>query len=357
MDEPCSALDPTSTRRIEETIAELARRGDDRDRHAQHAAGGPGLAAGGVLPRRAGRRPATIVESGPTEQLFERPQPTRAPPTTSTAGSGDDRHRARRRRRSAPGGSRCRARIVARLGAARPRLPRRRHRRRHVRAGRSPARSGCSSATSRSRPCATTGCTSSPQTQLESRAQPDRHRGGPASARSRSRSSRWSSRFPLALLFALFITDYAPTRLKCCAGLGVDLMAAVPSIIYGLWGFFLLQPHAIDLSRWLSQHLGWFPFFHVDTDPNAAVWQQSRYTSSAFIAGLAVSMMAIPLACAVMRGGLRPGAARRARGGDGARRDPVGRGANGRAAVRPAAASSAARCWRSAARSARPPPC
>ena len=81
----------------------------------------------------------------------------------------------------------------------------------------------------------------------------------------------------------------------------VDLMAAVPSIIYGLWGFFLLQPHAIDVARWLSQYLGWIPIFHVDTDPNAAVWQQSRYTSSAFIAGLAVSMMAIPLACAVMR--------------------------------------------------------
>jgi phosphate transport system permease protein len=107
--------------------------------------------------------------------------------------------------------------------------------------------------------------------------------------------------FPLAVMFALFITDYAPRRLKPWLISAIDLMAAVPSIIYGLWGFFLLQPHAINLSRWLSQHFGWFPLFHVDTDPNAAVWQQSRYTSSAFIAGLAVSMMAIPLACAVIR--------------------------------------------------------
>ncbi|MGO8876053.1 MAG: phosphate ABC transporter permease subunit PstC [Acidimicrobiales bacterium] len=107
--------------------------------------------------------------------------------------------------------------------------------------------------------------------------------------------------FPLAIMFALFITDYAPKRIKSWLVSAVDLMAAVPSIIYGLWGFFLLQPHAIDLARWLSQHFGWFPLFHVDTDANAAVWQQSRYTSSAFIAGLAVSMMAIPLACAVMR--------------------------------------------------------
>jgi len=107
--------------------------------------------------------------------------------------------------------------------------------------------------------------------------------------------------FPLAVMFALFITDYAPKRIKAWLVSAVDLMAAVPSIIYGLWGFFLLQPHAIELARWLSQHFAWIPLFKVDTDPNAAVWQQSRYTSSAFIAGLAVSMMAIPLACAVMR--------------------------------------------------------
>jgi phosphate transport system permease protein len=106
---------------------------------------------------------------------------------------------------------------------------------------------------------------------------------------------------PLALLMALFISDFAPRWLKSWLVSAIDLMAAVPSIIYGLWGFFLLEPHAIDLARWLSQHFGFLPFFHVDTDPNAAIWQQSRYTGSAFVAGLAVAMMAIPLACAVMR--------------------------------------------------------
>src|SRR4029077_3455781 len=48
--------------------------------------------------------------------------------------------------------------------------------------------------------------------------------------------------------------------------------------------------------------LGWIPFFHVDTDPHAAAWAQSKYTGSMFIAGIAVSMMSIPIACAVMRG-------------------------------------------------------
>ena len=107
--------------------------------------------------------------------------------------------------------------------------------------------------------------------------------------------------FPLALGLALFVPTTRRSGCKSWLVSAVDLMAAVPSIIYGLWGFFLLQPHAIVVARWLSQYLGWIPIFHVDTDPNAAMWQQSRYTSSVFIAGLAVPMMAIPLACAVMR--------------------------------------------------------
>jgi phosphate transport system permease protein len=108
--------------------------------------------------------------------------------------------------------------------------------------------------------------------------------------------------FPLAFLTALFISEYAPARLKSSLVSLIDLMAAVPSIIYGLWGFYLLQPHAIYVARWLSQYMGWVPFFKVDTDPNAAVWAEYQYTASVFIAGIAVSMMVIPLACAVMRG-------------------------------------------------------
>jgi phosphate transport system permease protein len=111
--------------------------------------------------------------------------------------------------------------------------------------------------------------------------------------------------FPLALLTAIFISEYAPSWIKSWLTSAVDLMAAVPSIIYGLWGFFFLQANTIYLSRWLHQHLGFLPIFRVDTDPNAAAWAQSRYTSSAFIAGLCVSMMVIPLATAIMAGVFR----------------------------------------------------
>ena len=76
MDEPCSALDPTSTRRIEDTIAMLRDAGDDRHRHPQHAAGRPSLAAVRVLPGRAGHA-GQIVEVGATKDMFERPSDPR----------------------------------------------------------------------------------------------------------------------------------------------------------------------------------------------------------------------------------------------------------------------------------------
>jgi phosphate transport system permease protein len=107
--------------------------------------------------------------------------------------------------------------------------------------------------------------------------------------------------FPLSLATALYISEYAPARLRGSLVALVDLMAAVPSIVYGLWGFFLLQPHASEVAVFLQRHLGWIPLFAVDADPNAAVWDRSRYTASAFCAGLAVAMMVLPMACAVMR--------------------------------------------------------
>jgi phosphate transport system permease protein len=107
--------------------------------------------------------------------------------------------------------------------------------------------------------------------------------------------------FPLALMTAIYISEYAPARLRPTLVSLVDLMAAVPSIVYGLWGFFLVMPHAAALALWLQQHFGWIPIFAVDADPNAPVWDASRYVASAFCAGIAVAMMVMPMSCAVMR--------------------------------------------------------
>ena len=112
--------------------------------------------------------------------------------------------------------------------------------------------------------------------------------------------------FPLALLTALYISEYAPAWLRAFLVSMVDLMAAIPSILYGMWGYFLIMPHALYLSRWLNEYLGWLPFFHVvNGKPRAPVFNQSAYDSSPFIAGMIVSMMVIPLACAVMLGVFR----------------------------------------------------
>ncbi|RLV48443.1 phosphate ABC transporter permease subunit PstC [Nocardioides mangrovicus] len=107
--------------------------------------------------------------------------------------------------------------------------------------------------------------------------------------------------FPLSLATALYISEYAPPRVRGVLVSLVDLMAAVPSIIYGLWGFFLVEPHASQVALFLQKHLGWIPFFKVHADPDAAIWDRSRYTASAFCAGIAVAMMVLPMACAVMR--------------------------------------------------------
>ena len=108
--------------------------------------------------------------------------------------------------------------------------------------------------------------------------------------------------FPLALLTALYISEYSPLRLRAFFVSVIDLMAAIPSIVYGIWGVLLFQPHALYFARWLSEWFGWIPIFKVTgANPRDASLAQVRYDQSAFIAGLVVAMMVVPLACAVMQ--------------------------------------------------------
>jgi phosphate transport system permease protein len=107
---------------------------------------------------------------------------------------------------------------------------------------------------------------------------------------------------PLALGTALFISDVAPRRLRRTLVAMVDLMAAVPSVVYGLWGLFFLQKNVIGLSRWLSDWFGWIPFLHVDgAQPGQPLASASVYTASTFIAGIVVALMVAPIQCSVMR--------------------------------------------------------
>ena len=107
---------------------------------------------------------------------------------------------------------------------------------------------------------------------------------------------------PLALAGALYTTEYAPRGLQRTLITMVDVMAAVPSVVYGLWGFFFLQGQVLGLARWLATWFGWVPGLGVDgTDPRDPLSTATVYTSSTFIAGIVVGLMVTPLACSVVR--------------------------------------------------------
>jgi len=66
---------------------------------------------------------------------------------------------------------------------------------------------------------------------------------------------------PLSYGIALFISHYAPRRLAQSLGYVVDLLAAVPSVVFGLWGIKVLAPAVTPLYGWLVENAGWFPLF------------------------------------------------------------------------------------------------
>ncbi len=97
---------------------------------------------------------------------------------------------------------------------------------------------------------------------------------------------------PVAIAAALFISEFAPARLKPIATSLIDLLAAVPSVVYGLWGFIFLSPHMIGVAQWMSVHLSFIPFFHVSTP---------LFTSSQFIAGTILGLMVVPIVASISR--------------------------------------------------------
>lgn len=99
---------------------------------------------------------------------------------------------------------------------------------------------------------------------------------------------------PVALGIALFVTYYAPRRIAAPLAYLVDLLAAVPSVIYGLWGFFFLAPHMSGLTLWLSKYLGWTGLFHYR--PTNAPNNLSDFT-----AGVVLAIMILPIISSISR--------------------------------------------------------
>jgi phosphate transport system permease protein len=99
---------------------------------------------------------------------------------------------------------------------------------------------------------------------------------------------------PVALGIAIFLTQYAPRRVSGPLAYMVDLLAAVPSIIYGVWGLYVLAPVIKPFALWLNENLGWFFLFQTG---NASV----AGGGTIFTAGIVLAVMILPIITAVTR--------------------------------------------------------
>jgi phosphate transport system permease protein len=97
---------------------------------------------------------------------------------------------------------------------------------------------------------------------------------------------------PLGVAVALFITHYAPRRLAQGLGYVIDLLAAVPSIVYGLWGVAVLAPASQGFMTWLNTYLGWIPLF---AGPPSATGR------TMLVVGVTLAVMILPIITAVSR--------------------------------------------------------
>ena len=100
---------------------------------------------------------------------------------------------------------------------------------------------------------------------------------------------------PVSFGIALFITELAPAWLKRPVGTAIELLAAIPSIIYGMWGLFVFAPlFSAYVQPWVTDHLGDWPII-------GALFQGPPMGIGIFTAGLILAIMVIPFIASVMR--------------------------------------------------------
>ncbi|NDA79569.1 MAG: phosphate ABC transporter permease subunit PstC [Actinobacteria bacterium] len=97
---------------------------------------------------------------------------------------------------------------------------------------------------------------------------------------------------PVSVFAALYLTFFAPLRLKRILVTVVDLMAAFPSILFGLWGLYVLMEPGMYVAALINKYLGWIPIFSVPVPV---------FLRSPFIAGLVLAVMIIPIVTAISR--------------------------------------------------------
>jgi phosphate transport system permease protein len=97
---------------------------------------------------------------------------------------------------------------------------------------------------------------------------------------------------PISVLSALFLNFYAPGWLKKILVTIIDLMAAFPSILFGIWGFLVLMPSVEYWAKLINRYLGWIPAFEVNPP---------YFTRSPFVAGVVLAIMIIPIITSISR--------------------------------------------------------
>ncbi|MFT4286263.1 phosphate ABC transporter permease subunit PstC [Nocardioides sp.] len=97
---------------------------------------------------------------------------------------------------------------------------------------------------------------------------------------------------PFSFALALFISHYAPRRIAAPVAYVIDLLAAVPSVVFGLWGARSLAVASQPVQDWLGKYLGWLPFFEGPP---------SSTGRTILVAGVVLAIMCIPIITAISR--------------------------------------------------------
>jgi phosphate ABC transporter permease protein PstC len=96
---------------------------------------------------------------------------------------------------------------------------------------------------------------------------------------------------PVALGIALYLSHYAPRRLSTALGFLIDLLAAVPSVVFGLWGRDVFSNPVRDFSAWLNEYFGWLPIFGGD----------GPFGKSIMLGSLVLAIMVLPIITSLSR--------------------------------------------------------
>jgi phosphate transport system permease protein len=97
---------------------------------------------------------------------------------------------------------------------------------------------------------------------------------------------------PISVFSALYLNFYAPGWLKKILVAVIDMMAAFPSILFGIWGFLVLMPSVEYWGKIINRYLGWIPIFEVEP---------YFFSRSPFVAGVVLAIMIIPIITSVSR--------------------------------------------------------